>query len=165
MKTKNYNIYKNIGNIYGLKGQEAAKAGDAAKAKELTDKAIDSYNTAISLNDKDADMFVNLAITYTNTNQHDLAAVNYCKAIKLRPDDIDLVERQALAYFNSGNTKAALDNFIIQAQHDPENSNAWFNMAVCYNRLGDKQNALTNALKAQKMDHPVDQKFLDDLRN
>src|SRR5260370_7779853 len=47
MRTTNYNIYKNIGNIYGLKVQKSAKAGYLPKAKTFTHKPIDAFTTTL----------------------------------------------------------------------------------------------------------------------
>ncbi len=165
MRTTNYNIYKNIGNIYGLKGQESAKAGDLAKAKEFTDKAIDAFNTALSMNSNEASIYINLGITYSAMKRPDAAAVNFEKALKLQPGDMSLVERVGQACFYSGDMTGAVKAFTIQTQRDPRNANAWYNLSACYSQLGDRSNALANALKSQQLGYPVDQKYLDALRN
>jgi len=164
MKTRNYNIFKNIGNIYGLKGQAFARQGDTANFRAYSLRAIAAYDTAIALNPKDADMYINLAITYAAMNQPDSEAIYYGKVVSLLPGEVEYVERQGMAWFKAGNFREAASCFLTQSKLQPQNHNAVYNASVCYDHLGEKASALSYALKAKQMGHAVDDKYLDGLR-
>jgi tetratricopeptide (TPR) repeat protein len=123
MKSKNHKIYSNMGNIYGLKGQELEKAGKKDMADAMYNKSAEAFTESIRLNPGDSKTFVNRAITYTFMGRHDLAAADFDVAHKLDPDNLEIIEKRAYAYYNGGRPAEAIADYDKLIASNPSNNN------------------------------------------
>ena len=130
MKTKNHKIYSNLGNIYGLKGQEFEKAGQKEKAAEMYRKSVESFTSSAKLDSLDSKTFVNRAITYTFMGRHDLAAVDFDKALQITPGDMLILEKRAYARYMSGSPQGAIDDYNKLISANPENTNLFLHRGI-----------------------------------
>ncbi len=130
MKSKNHKIFSNMGNIYGLKGQELEKAGQKGKAMDMYLKSVEAFTSSLKYDSSDSKTFVNRAITYTFINRQDLAAADFEKALMLDPLNTELMEKCAYANYMSGKPKEAIEDYDKLIALNPVNNNLYFHRGI-----------------------------------
>jgi tetratricopeptide (TPR) repeat protein len=58
----------------------------------------------------------------------------------------------------------AIDDYTIAIQYSPSLARAWYNRSGTYYTIGEKKLALSDALKAKNLGYPVDEKYIDILK-
>ena len=120
MKTKNPTVYNNLGNIYGVKGQEFEKTGDSVKAKEIYNKSIEYFAKSMSLDSNSENTYMNRATAYIYMKKYDLAAADFNRALQFDPQNIDYLEKRAYAYYKSKKWKQAIMDYDILISKTPD---------------------------------------------
>jgi tetratricopeptide (TPR) repeat protein len=112
MKTKNPAVYNNLGNIYGIKGQQFQNQGDTSNAGKAFQKSMDYYSTAIKLDSSsNTNAFSNRATAYIFMKEYALAAADFDKAMQLDPSNNSLLEKRAYSYYMSDNWTKAIEDY------------------------------------------------------
>ncbi|MBI3103780.1 tetratricopeptide repeat protein [Candidatus Daviesbacteria bacterium] len=121
------NTHNNLGDVYGRWGDKQ--------------RALQEFQTAISLKPNYADAYHNLANTYRELNQLDLALENYQKAIEFNPNLWQSYQNIAALYFQNKQYDKALEYIQKAIQVNPKNINLYNNLGIVYLVSGDKEKA------------------------
>jgi len=84
------------------------------------DKAIEHYNTAISMNNLNYEYFSNRAACYVRINESSLALNDFNYAISLNNHDISSYNNRGILHINTGNLKEARNDFKKALSLNPE---------------------------------------------
>ena len=111
------NFFVGILNSYGAQNtaEDYVNQGKLFYKNNNYDKAIDSYNKAIKLNNKLVMAYINRGIAYIRINKFDLAIADFSKTIKLDPNNGKAYNNRAIAYWYKGDHKKARED-INKAQ-------------------------------------------------
>ncbi|MEK6616038.1 MAG: tetratricopeptide repeat protein, partial [Bacteroidota bacterium] len=188
--TKNEKIWSNLGNLYGLLGQQ--------KDTTFFNKSLTAYSHAIELNTANASTYLNRAITYSMMGQYARSIPDYNKSLELAPDialtyknraytlmqlgqfaqsisDYDkalqLYSYDTLSYLNRGISKfnakmysESLNDFNKYISMNPNNPQAYYNASVAYKNLNKFTQALQNARMAQKLGQQISSQYIQELQ-
>lgn len=77
--------YNNMGNFYGLSGQEALRKGDSQLASQMFSKALEMYAEADKLKPDNFETMQNRGVTYSTMGDHMKAIENFTAALKVNP--------------------------------------------------------------------------------
>lgn len=113
MKTKNPSVYNNLGNIYGVKGQEFERLGDTTKAKEIYNKSIEYYAKSLLIDSKAKNTYVNRATAYIYMKNYELAIADFTMALQLDPQNLNIIEKRAYIYYILKRWKEAGNDYDI----------------------------------------------------
>jgi len=189
LHSKNEKIWSNLGNLYGLLGQQ--------KDKSFFDKSLDAYSHAIELNPANASTYLNRAITFSMMGQYAKSIPDFDKSLDLAPEvaltyknraytlmqlgqfdksisdydeAIQMYEYDTLSYLNRGISKfnakmysEALNDFNIYISMSPNNPQAYYNASIAYKNLNQFTEALQNAEIAQKLGQQVSPDYIKEL--
>ncbi len=191
LHSKNEKIWSNLGNLYGLLGQQ--------KDKSFFDKSLDAYSHAIALNSANASTYLNRAITFSMMGQYAKSIPDFDKSLELAPDvaltyknraytlmqlgqfdksisdydkAIELFSYDTLSYLNRGISKfnakmyaEALNDFNKYISLNPNNPQAYYNASVAYKNMNKFAEALQNAHIAQKLGQQVSPQYIQELES
>lgn len=121
------NTHNNLGDVYGRLGDKQ--------------KAVQEFQTAISLKPNYADAYHNLANTQRELGQMDKALENYQKALFYNPNLWQSYQNIAALYFQAKQYDLALENLQKAISINPKNLNLRNNLGVAYLVMGDKEKA------------------------
>lgn len=190
LHSKNEKIWSNLGNLYGLLGQQ--------KDKSFFDKSLDAYSRAIEINPQNASTYLNRAITYSMMGQHQKAIPDYDKSIQLADQvaltyknraytlmqlgqfdksiadydkAIELYSYDTLSYLNRGISKfnakrypQALDDFRKYISMAPNNPAAYYNASIAHKNMEQYSEALQSAQMAQKLGQKISPDYIQELQ-
>ncbi|HBA62093.1 MAG TPA: hypothetical protein DCZ92_15010 [Elusimicrobia bacterium] len=142
MKEKNHKLYRNMGNAFGLKGQELEKAGQKPGALEYYDKSAKYLSMSALFCDSDPKTFINRAITYTFMKRYDLAAADFDRALKLSPGDLEALEKRAYSFYMAGRDKEAAADYTAAIAKAPGRNPLYLYRGIARSRLGQYKEAL-----------------------
>lgn len=132
----------------------ALKSADEQLKLGNTDKALDQFNLAITLDPQNAYAYAGRGATYAARGELEKAMVDYDKAIELDPHNSVAYNNRGLVYLNSEDYKRAVDEFTkaIEADDEMVTSNdlaVYFNhRAVALMNLGQLDQALEDLEQA-----------------
>ncbi|MBI3501064.1 MAG: tetratricopeptide repeat protein [Bacteroidetes bacterium] len=189
LHSKNEKIWSNLGNLYGLLGQQ--------KGKEFFDKSLDAYSHAIEINPKNSSTYLNRAITLSMMGKYAEALPDYDKSIQLADNvaltyknraytlmqlgqfeksisdydkALELYSYDTLSYLNRGISKFnakkfpdALGDFRKYLSLSPNNPQAYYNASVAHENLNQFSEALQSAQMAQKLGQKISPVYLQEL--
>ena len=189
LHSKNEKIWSNLGNLYGLLGQQ--------KDKAFFDKSLNAYSRAIELNPSNASTYLNRAITYSMMGKYAQSMPDYNKSLELAPDialnyknraytlmqlgqfdksisdydrAIELYAYDTLSYLNRGISKfnakkyaESLNDFNKYISMNPQNPQAYYNASVAYKNMSKFAEALQNAQTAQKLGQQISPQYIQEL--
>lgn len=189
LHSKNEKIWSNLGNLYGLLGQQ--------KDKSFFDKSLDAYSQAIEINPQNASTYLNRAITYSMMGQYEKSIPDFDKSIELAPDvaltyknraytlmqlgqydksvsdydrAIELYSYDTLSYLNRGISKfnaktyqQALEDFRKYILMAPNNPQAYYNASVAHKNMNQFAESLQSAQHAQKLGQKIPQEYIQEL--
>jgi len=121
------NTHNNLGDVYGRLGDKQ--------------KALQEFQTAISLKPNYADAYHNSANVYRELGQIDKALENYQKAIQFNPNLWQSYQNIAALYFQAKQYDLALENLQKATSINPKNLNLRNNLGVVYLTMGNKEKA------------------------
>lgn len=154
LKPKDSKIYMNRGNVYrDTKNYEAAMA-DYNKALEINptheshfnkgilysqmgqpDKAMEEYNTVISMKPDFADVYTNRGNLYYQSGQIELAMADYNHSISLNSEYDKAYGNRGAAYFQKKQYDLALQDFAKALEINDDYPDALMNRAATYMTL------------------------------
>lgn len=114
-----------IGNIYDTKND--------------TTTAINYYQKAISIDEKNYKAYYNLALLYTRLKKYDLAVENYKKALKIKKDFAYGYYNLGCAYLELNDYKKAKKSFINATVYNPNERKYFYNLAYSYKKLNKEK--------------------------
>ncbi len=189
LHSRNEKIWSNLGNLYGLLGQQ--------KGKEYFDKSLDAYSHAIEINpqnsstylnraitlsmmgryaesipdyDKSIQLADNVALTYKNRaytlmqlGQFEKSVSDYDKALELYPYDTLSFLNRGISKFNAKKFPDAIDDFRKYLSMSPGNPQALFNASMAHKNLNQYTEALQSADAAQKLGMKIAPEYLKEL--
>ncbi len=191
LHTKNEKIWSNLGNLYGLLGQQ--------KGASYFEKSLNAYSNAILLNPNNASTFLNRAITFSMMGQYAKSLPDFDKSIKLSPeialtyknraytlmqlgqyeqsisdydnairlysyDTLSLLNR-GISKFNAKKYSESLEDFKKYISLAPNNPNAYYNASIAAKNINMFNESLEYAQKAITLKYPVSQQYIDELKN
>ena len=86
--------------------------GSIERDKGEFEKAIDAYNTYLTLNPKSGETYINLAEVFLKMNKYDLALLNANKALTFLPDEPQVFKIKSEIYFGQGLNDEGCDNLF-----------------------------------------------------
>ncbi len=119
---------------------------------EQTDKAIEAYSHAITLNPNNAATYTNRGVAYTNKGEFDKAIVDYTKAIKLNPDFIQAYYNRGVAYYEEGEYDPAIKDLGKAIELKSDFAIAYNNRGVVYRDTREYGLAIKDFSKAIELD-------------
>lgn len=118
------NNHNNLGDVYGRLGDKQ--------------RAIQEFQTAITLKPNYADAYHNLANAYRETDQMDKALENYQNALKFNPNLWQSYQNIAAIYFEQKNYDKSLEYIQKALMISPDNINLAISLGVIYLGKGEK---------------------------
>lgn len=189
LNTKNEKIWSNLGNLYGLFGQQR----DTAYFR----KSLDAYSKAIEYNPKNSSTYLNRAITYSMMGQYEkslpdfemalkldsgvaltyknraytymqlgkyeLSISDYDKAIELFPYDTLSFLNRGISKFNAKMYAQALEDFRKYIFMLPNSPAAYYNASLTHKNMGQFSEALQSAMAAQKLGQKIPETYIREL--
>ncbi len=141
----NYNYYQKMGECY--------------KALNQSDKGIESYLKAISLNPKSNDKDrTNLVEAYEAMAEIEKNRGNYENAIKYVNDGLAVSQTSVLYYISAfsksklGNIDDAVNDYNKAININPKDMESYVNLSKLYNEAGKYENSITVAQKGLSID-------------
>jgi tetratricopeptide (TPR) repeat protein len=130
-------------------GQNAPNLGEAfydrATAyaeKGETDRAIQDFDQAISLNPKLYQSFLQRGMAYLNKGDNDHAIQDFGEAIRLNPTYVLGFHNRGIAFWLKGDTDAAMQDFNQAIKLDPKVSQPFYQRGRVYADKGDHNRAI-----------------------
>ena len=120
--TRAANIDSESAEVYRLLGR-------SYRAKGLTDEAVEAYQTAIELNDRDVWSMNNLGLVLLEAKRADEALPLLSKAVELRKDVPEFQNNLGMALEHTGHFKAAAAAYSSALTTDPSYAKAKQNLA------------------------------------
>jgi len=112
-----------------------------------TEKALDAYKTAVSLDPTRDDMYVKLGNLNFSLGRHSEAEDAYRQAVTLYPDATNIFSLGQL-YLNTERPLQAVEQFEQVVKLTPENVNGYYGLGQAYGKLGDLELAVGQFEKA-----------------
>jgi tetratricopeptide (TPR) repeat protein len=137
--------HKNLGDLYGQRGD--------------SEKAIEEFKKAIELNPGYADAFNDLGNVYQQMGKMDLAIKSYQKAIALNPTLWQPCLNLA-AIYSQQNETGLTNNYLEKALGiNPKNAAFYFRLGIIYSQLKEKEKAIAEFQKALELDPEIGAQF------
>jgi tetratricopeptide (TPR) repeat protein len=140
------------GTAYLNRGVDYVIKSDNDRAVADHDRAIADYDKAIQLDRKDARVFINRGIAYSNKGKHDRAIADFNEAILVDPKNSDAFARAGDAYAKRGNNDQAIDHYSQAIRLDPKNAVVFVDRGAAYLRKDDRDRALADYDEAIRLD-------------
>lgn len=86
--------------------------GSIETGNEEFEKAIDAYNTYLTLNPKSGETYISLAGIYVKMKKYDLALLNANKALSLLPEEPEIFKIKSEVYFEQGLKEEGCNNLF-----------------------------------------------------
>ena len=142
-----YSVTVMITKLIQLKKSEAATRRFApqfsrAIQEENLDQAIQELKAAIAINDKIADLHLNLGFAYRVAGENDLAVDELLAAYALSPTDSNIPTEIAFAYANEGQFGKASQYAEDAVKIDPTNPRMHGNLGIMYYRNSELDKAV-----------------------
>jgi len=120
------------------------------------EQALELFNLAVALDEKQPTLWANIGNTYSKMNQDEQALEAYERAIALAPEDPTLYQNMGGIYGSMGNTVKAQELYekavSLSAYGDPKDAAVnYYNMGVTFINAGqtaEAVDALTKAIEA-----------------
>ncbi|CAI8605543.1 unnamed protein product [Vicia faba] len=126
-------------NMKNLAESLKALGNKEMQSKQYND-AVELYNCAIAINEKNAVYYCNRAAAYTQINKYTEAIEDCLKSIEIDPYYSKAYSRLGLAYYAQGKYKDAIDKGFQRAlQLDPNNETVKENIRVAVQKLMEEQ--------------------------
>lgn len=111
-----------------------------------SEKAIETYNSALKASPDDKDLLFNLGRLYYMQTNYENAITYFEKVLSVDSTDFDANINIGNSYIQLKKFKEALPYLERATRLQPKNPNAWYNLAVALVNLGDTKRG-TEALK------------------
>lgn len=124
------------------------RQGDRYYKSEEYDSAIQSYTTAINMQNNVAQFYNDRGCAYNSLGKYDEAISDYDKAISLNPEFFAAYNNRGVTCRNLGNYDEAISNLDKAIELNPEHAMAYTNRGFTYNKLGEYDKAIADYDKA-----------------
>jgi tetratricopeptide (TPR) repeat protein len=128
------------------------------RAKQL-EKAEEYINKALTINDKEAPIYVQRAVILENLEKFEESSTSYTRALEIDPKNQDALLGQASTAMMLGYPEKAINDAKSILQNDSTNYRALHLLAVAYLNREEWNNALQTLKKAQKF-YPEEEVFI-----
>ena len=128
----NYVIEKEPGRVPGA----YYNLGVEYQSGDLFDKAIEQFQTALSLKPGYTEAHYNLGITYQSKGLLDMAIQQYRTALSLKPDDMEVHNNLGVAYQSKGLFDMAIQQYRTALSLKPDNVETHYNLGNAYYSKG-----------------------------
>ena len=108
--------------------------------------------------------YYSIGLAEKSKKNYPAAIVAYEKAIALNPNFTDAYNNLGNVYYDQREYTKALNLYSRVLGLDPGNANAYFNRSACYYNQQNYKLALQDAEKAKQLGHPVDDQYLQILK-
>ena len=115
------------------------------------DKAIQDFNTAISLKPDYVEAYYNRGEAYQNQDKLDLAIESYNKAIELDPKFASAYFNRGLAYSGKNDLERAIVDYNKAIELSPEHAKAYYSRGNAYIYIGEFDLAIEDYTKAVQL--------------
>jgi len=112
-----------------------------------TEKALEAYETAVSLDPTRDDMYVRLGNLNFSLGRNAAAETAYRQAVNLNPDATNMFSLGQL-YLNTDRPVEAVTQFEKVVKLTPENVNGYYGLGQAYGKMGDLEAAVGQFNKA-----------------
>ncbi len=113
--------------------------------------ALADYNTAIELEKKFVEAFINRAILYTGMSEYSRALIDFNHAQSINPRFADIYYNRGLLYLKTGQLDAAIADFTETIRIEPEMADAYNNRGLALHLKGDYKKAFADLNRALKI--------------
>lgn len=119
--------------------------------------AIESFETAISLEPQNAEALNNLAVIYRQIGRTDDALEHVNKALAQEPDNPEILYNLGNIQKDLGNSREAIEAYERAVELEPDLAPAYNNLGTMYDRLGDTSSAINAFQRGLRYDknHPT----------
>jgi protein O-mannosyl-transferase len=133
---------------WGLTIRDKAKEQtDPAAYRELMEKAVQEFKTAVSIYKYYPECYEQLGLAYFRLGNNDESLKNYEEAVKLNPESATCYSNQGIIYFNRGQYQKAMELYQKAISVDPNYDDAYFNLGSVYGFMGQYEPAIRNFKK------------------
>jgi tetratricopeptide (TPR) repeat protein len=115
------------------------------------EKALESADTSIKLNDKDAVSWNNRGYAKFRLGDLDGAMADYAESIKRDPKYVQPLINRGEVYFKRGEYQKAASDYSLVIKADPKNVDGWNNRGASLQRLKQYDNALADLNQAVRL--------------
>lgn len=138
--------------------------GSILRIAQNYQQALADLNRSIQLNPNVPMAYHNRGVVFKTLKRYDLAIQNYSEALRLEPGDPFVLYSRGLVYYLQGNPTSALPDFNLSISLKPDYAEAYYYRSLSYRDLGRKAEALQNALQARKLQLPVADIYIQQLK-
>ena len=138
----------------------AMNRGNAYKARNDLDKALDDYNQAVALDPKNAGAYVDRALLLSRKANVEHAMEDYAEAIKLNPQQWQAYFNRAAEFKELGKLRDALADLDYVMRLNPKFVGTYMNRANIYNRQGQLDKAINDYNAALQLDPSLAQIYV-----
>ncbi len=125
------------------------------KRDSLLLKALDDYNTTISINPNHQKSLINRGVIRGKLKMLDSAIVDFNRAIKLQPDNASAYSNRGLAKDHMGNDEGAIADYTMAIEKDSSFSTAYLNRGIIYRRQQKLQAANADFTRAIELEEDL----------
>jgi len=157
----------------GTMAPSSASLSETERAMSLTaagdkcsdvDLAITYYSRSIRLMNQNVAGFLQRGKAFTKKGKYDNAISDFTQAILAYPHQMEIYNHRAQAYFLKGDFAASVMDLTHAIKLNPKDPALYYNRAFARFEAGDISGAYQDAMKARKMGHRVDERFLVNIR-
>ena len=116
------------------------------------EKALESADTSIKLNDKDAVSWNNRGYARFRLGNLDEAMSDYAESIKRDPKYVQPLINRGEVYFKRGEYQKAASDYSLVIKADPKNVDGWNNRGAALQKLKQYNGALADLNQAVRLD-------------
>ena len=122
--------------------QMAAQSTDTAKTA-LFEKAVSDFKQVIAMDteNEQLDIRLNLAMVYTELNDHQNAIPALQEVLEFDPENAEALSKLALIYHMEGKSEKAIEQYEKALKKQPDNSDLLFNLGGLYFKIGEDAKA------------------------
>ncbi len=150
---------ENLVEAYHNRGLAYEHFSDYGKTEQIRRafllKALDDYNTTISINPTYQNSLVNRGVIKGKLNFLDSAILDFNKAIELTPDNASAYSNRGLAKDNKGDIEGAISDYNIAIEKDSSFATAYLNRGIVYRRKQDYKSANADFTKAIELEEDL----------
>jgi tetratricopeptide (TPR) repeat protein len=130
--------------------------GNAYYDKGLTDRAIEDFDQAITLNPDYAEAFYDRGSAYLQKRSFKRALQEFSQAIKLKTDYVDAYNNRGYVFYQQGDFDHALRDFDKVIDLNPKHATATYNRGLIYFFKGDCPRAMQDFARAKSLNRQYD---------
>ena len=106
------------------------------------DKAIDDFSSAISINEKEPEFFLNRGLAYLHEKEYERSQSDLGKAIDLQPKRAASYASRGDAFLLTGNSARAIEDYARALELEPRTVSVWFPLGMAYKKAEQYDKAL-----------------------